>query len=319
MNIAFAGFRHYHIYGLFESAVASPDVTVTGCFEANDEARVRASALGAEFNYSSFEEILEDSSVEAVAIGDYYGIRGQLATRALKAGKHVICDKPVCTDIDELLEIEKLSSENNLQVCCMLDLRYMAQTAKAKEIVESGKLGRIINVNFTGQHCLDYGNRPGWYYEEGKHGGTINDIAIHGVDLIRMITGKDLTKVNCAKVWNAFAKEEPQFADCGQFMAEFGDMSVMADVSYAAPKFSGTLPTYWDFYFWGTEGMMNFRLSETDIHIYKDTEEIIPCQSEGNQYLRDFILETKGESTIMSTKSVLETQKQMLLIQKAAE
>lgn len=318
MNIAFAGFRHYHIYGLFESAVAASDVTVTGCFEANDEARVRASALGAQFTYDSCEELLADDSVEAVAIGDYYGIRGQLVIKALKAGKHVICDKPVCTDLSELSEIERLSEEKNLQVCCMLDLRYMAQAAKAKEIVESGSLGRIVNVNFTGQHCLDYGNRPGWYYEEGKHGGTINDIAIHGVDLIRMITGKDLTKVNCARVWNAFAEAESQFCDCGQFMAEFGDMSVMADVSYAAPKFSGTLPTYWDFYFWGTKGMMNFRLSENVIHIYKDTEEIIPCESDGTQYLRDFILETQGEKTIMNTKGILKTQRQMLLIQNEA-
>lgn len=319
MNIAFAGFRHSHIYGLYNTVIENPEVTLCGCFERDNAARKSAAEnYGIDFNYESYEDILKDERVDAVAIGDYYGIRGSMIIEALKAGKHIICDKPVCTDLKELEKIEKLARQKNLQVCCMFDLRYMPQIPKACEIIKEGKIGKIVNVTFTGQHCLDYGNRPWWYFEKGKHGGTINDIAIHGIDLIRFITGKNLTKVNCAKTRNAFADKEPDFKDCGQFMVEMEDISVMADVSYAAPKFNGTLPTYWDFYFWGTEGMLKFNLQDNKIYIYKAAEEVIECSDRKIDYLNDFILEISGKKSIMDTEGVLESQREVLKIQKVA-
>lgn len=319
MNIAFAGFRHSHIMGLYKSAVENPCVALLGCFEENEEAKKAMEGAGVEFNYNSYDELLSDSRVEAVAIGDYFGIRGKRIIKALKAGKHVICDKPLCTSEEELSEIEALVKEKNLIVSCMLDLRYMPQIPVVCQLIEKGEIGEVINMSFTGQHCLDYGVRPEWYFETGKQGGTINDIAIHGVDLVRFITGKDLTKVNFAKTWNAYAQNEPDFCDCAQFMAEFDDVSVMADVSYAAPKFDGIMPTYWDFYTWGRNGMIKFNLKSNTVHIFKEKEEIIECENRSIDYLNDFILEIAGTKTIMDTFDILKTQSQTLKIQKAAE
>lgn len=320
MNIAFAGFRHGHIYGLYSAAQKDEAVTIVGCYEENEQERQKAqTGHDITFNYATYEELLNDETVEAVAIGDYYAKRGMMVIEALKHGKHVICDKPICTELDELTEIEKLSLEKQLKVCCMLDLRYMPQVSKVKELIASGELGELHVASFTGQHCLDYGNRPGWYFEDGKHGGTINDIAIHGIDLLRFLTGKNVTKVNCAKVWNAFADKEPAFKDCGQFMIEMEGMSVMADVSYAAPKFAGTMPTYWNFYFWGSKGMLNFNLKESVIRVYKSTEEIISCEKCKPGYLKAFMDEIKGIKTIMDTENILKSQRQVLMIQKAAE
>ncbi|MBE7052996.1 MAG: Gfo/Idh/MocA family oxidoreductase, partial [Ruminococcaceae bacterium] len=278
MNIAFAGFRHDHIFGLYNTVLSSDVVNLVGCFERDENAKKQAKERkNVEFNYNTYDELINDDKVDIVAIGDYYGIRGSMIIEALKKGKHIICDKPLCTSLKELDEIEKLSFEKNLQVCCMLDLRYLPQIEKVCEIVKNGEIGKIINVSFTGQHCLDYANRPKWYYEDGKHGGTINDIAIHGIDLVRFITGKNLTKVNCAKTWNAFALNETHFNDCAQFMVEMEDISVMADVSYAAPKFNGRMPTYWEFYFWGLEGMLKFNIQNNEIHIFKNNETVIEC------------------------------------------
>lgn len=320
MNIAFAGFRHSHIFGLYSSVLENKESNLVGCFEENEDAKKAAqSSHNVEFNYNSYEEILNDSNVDAIAIGDYYSKRGKMVISALQAGKHVICDKPICTDLAELEEIEKLVKEKNLQVCCMLDLRYMSQISKVCELVDNGEIGEIINASFTGQHCLDYGNRPGWYFEEGKHGGTINDISIHGIDLIRFITKKNLTKVNYAKVWNAFADKEPNFKDCGHLVVEMDGISLMADVSYAAPKFDGIMPTYWDFYLWGSKGMINFNLKSNEIHIFKTEEEIIKCDEIKPDYLNAFMKEINGEKTIMNTYDILETQRQVLLIQQFAD
>lgn len=320
MNLAFAGFRHSHIYGLFNSAKNSERVKITGCFENYLPAKTDAKeALDTDFNYNSYDEIINDSSVEAIAIGDCYGNRGNLAIEALKGGKHIILDKPICTSLEELDEIERISKEKNLKVCCMLDLRYMVPALKAKELVENGEIGEVKTASFTGQHSLSYGVRPMWYFEEGMHGGTINDIAIHGIDLVRFITGKSLTKVNWARCWNAYADKEPQFKDSAQFAAEFDGVSLISDVSYAAPGYKGILPTYWDFCFWGTKGLIKFNLAERNLHIYKEEEQIIEYPKTAPGYLDAFCDEIDGKTTIMSTESVLAAARDTLTIQKFAD
>lgn len=316
MKIAFAGFRHGHIFCLYHKAVENAEII--GCYEEDaTERKNTEETLGIKFCYNSYEELISDSRVEAVAIGDYYGKRGKMVIDALKSGKHVICDKPICTSLEELDEIERLARENNLKVCCMLDLRYMPQVEKVKEIIQSGKLGKIHVVSFTGQHCLNYGIRPSWYFEEEKHGGTINDIAIHGVDLVRYITGKNLSDVNFARTWNAFADKEPDFKDCAQFNVLMDDMAVSGDVSYAAP--AGAIPTYWDFYFWGTEGMLKFNYMDSKIYLYTGEENVIECEPPKSDYMLDFIAECNGEKTIMDTEDVLKSQRQVLMIQKSAD
>lgn len=93
-------------------------------------------------------------------------------------------------------------------------------------------------------------------------------------------------------------------------------ISIMADVSYAAPKFNGILPTYWDFYFWGTKGMLKFSYMDNKIHLFKNEEEIIECPHRKIDYLNDFILEIKGIKTMMNTADILKSQRQVLEIQK---
>lgn len=323
MNLAFAGFRHNHILSLYRMALTNESIKITGCYEENMEERNKISALNnINFTYKTYEEILNDHDVSAVAIGDYYAKRGQMIIDALKCGKHVICDKPICTKLSQLDEIERLTRETGLKVSCMLDLRYMNVTGKAKQIIQENKIGKIHAVSVTGQHCLDYDNRPKWYFEKGKHGGTINDIAIHGIDLISHLTGKKMTKVVGARTWNAFAVMAPDFKDCAQFMLDMDGIGVVGDVSYSAPSFGGVLPTYWSFYFWGTEGMMYFCLKDNIIHIFengKSQEETIVCENCKSNYLDDFISEVKGISSIMNTQSVIDSSRGVLQIQRLAD
>lgn len=318
MRIAFAGFRHGHIVSLYNE-VKKRDFVV-GCFEENDETRKSMEeTMNIVFNYTTYEALLNDPEVEVVAIGDYYQKRGGMIIEALKHGKHIICDKPMCTSLEELDEIERLSKEKNLLVGCMLDLRYNAKSKKAKELVEAGTIGKIHMVAFTGQHSLSYGSRPGWYFEKGKHGGTINDIAIHGVDLIRYIAGLNLTKIDLKKEWNAYATEVPHFLDSAQFVADMGGASVMADVSYAGPGCNVLLPTYWQFTFWGSEGMLTFNLKNDGIAVYKKTEEIVDCPTLDYDpyidYVDDYLKELTGEKTIISAVDMIESQRQVLKIQ----
>ena len=319
MKIAFAGFRHGHIFSLYESALKECDVEIVGCFESDEETKSAVeSDHGVRFNYSSYDELLR-GDCDVVAIGDYYGIRGEMVIKALRAGKHVICDKPICTRLSEIDEIERLAKEKSLVVGCMLTLRFMKCAAQAKELIQNGEIGEVLNASFTGQHCLNYGKRPAWYFEDGKHCGTINDIAIHGVDVVRFVTAKNLTRVCYAETKNAFAKKEPHFKDTAHFVAEFDSMTLMADVSYSAPPFEGTLPTYWRFCFWGTEGMISFNYADNEVHLYKENEHIIKCEPTRTDYLGDLMLEISGKPSLMTTEAVLRSQRQTLEIQNIAD
>lgn len=322
LKILFNGFRHGHINGLYKKAVASELVDVVGCIEQNTEAREAAEKkLGAAFSDMSYDAWLK-TDIDAVAVGGAYGERGAVIIKALEAGKHVIADKPICTSLDELQEIERLAAEKNLKVACMLDLRYQAQTVKACEILDSGMLGDVKNISFNGQHYMDYGSRPAWYFEDGMHGGTLNDLAIHGVDLVRMMTHKEFSKIDAARVWNGYACHHPYFKDCALFMARLeGDVGVMADVSYSAPRQAFSLPSYWEFRVWCERGMLCFNRPNAQVTVYKDGE-AEPIRytdlSEAGDYLTDFVDEIRKDKHGM-TENIIASTRFALMLQQEAE
>ncbi|MBE6929008.1 MAG: Gfo/Idh/MocA family oxidoreductase [Ruminococcaceae bacterium] len=327
LKIAFAGFRHGHINGLYMQAVENPEVEIVGAFEADDAARTAvAESLGVNFNYDCYDKLLAESGADVIAIGDYFGIRGSRAIAALKAGKHVIADKPLCTSLAELDEIEKLSAEKGLKVGCMLDLRLSAWVQPVRNFILEGKLGEVHNICFTAQHPLNYGTRASWYFEDGKQGGTINDIAIHGIDIIPYLTGLKFAKINAARCWNAFATKEPNFKDAGMFMVEMSNgAGLMADVTYAAPSSCGfKLPYYWRFTIWGEKGVMEFG-GNLDPQITVALEGgdgpiILPVDDAPRGKILDYFMdELAGKATDLNTAVVLESSRVALEIQAAAD
>ena len=218
IHIAFAGLRHGHIFALYNEALRNPSYTVLGAFEENEDARREAESRGLICNYESLDALLADERVDVVALGGCYGERGGVAVRALRAGKHVIADKPLATSLSELGAIEEEANRSGRVVSCMFTMRYDKKINGAKRLFESGALGEIAAISFGGQHPLQYGRRPAWYFEENMHGGVINDIAIHGIDALSYAFGIQASKINAARCWNKLAECEPQFLDCAQMM-----------------------------------------------------------------------------------------------------
>ena len=325
MKIAIVGCRHGHIFMLYRLICESPRAEFAGAYEPHDETRMAAEKThGMTFPYKTLDEVLADESVDAVAIGDYYGIRGSHAIRALRAGKHVIADKPLCTSQEELAEIERLSAERGLSVGLMLDLRHNGNVLAAKALIEAGTLGPIHNIQFGGQHPLQYGTRPAWYFEEGKHGGVINDIAVHGIDLLTYLTGKTVERVNAARTYNAYAKAEPHFLDCGQCMLTLSDgAGVLADVSYSAPNTMGyTYPYYWEFHVWGERGMLSFNVTEPGVTLCLDGESAprrIEAAEPRGTVLDNFLNEIEGSPSMMTTAEAIAVSRATLRIQAVAD
>lgn len=327
VRFAFVGFRHAHIHDLYKRAVAHDDVEVVAACESDEAARAAAGAAGARITHSDPSGMLRDVDCDVVAIGEYFARRGSAAIHALNEGKHVIVDKPLCTSLDELDEIERIAGETELKVGCMLSMRDHGQTIGARKLIREGTIGEIHAISFGGQHPLMLGKRPGWYFEEGKHGGTINDLAIHAIDCLPWITGLEFESVNAARCWNAFAPEFPHFHDGAQMMLTMDNgCGVLGDVSYFMPDKAGySLPFYWRYTFWGRDGVLEAGTTQDTIQVaWKDSERVetrpVPEDRSGG-YLEAFLRDIKcdAESGERHTESVIRAARTVLRIQKAAD
>ncbi len=327
-KIAFAGLRHGHINSLYQEAVNSSELEISAVCE--EDAAAREAFLTAHPEnrapvYDSLEKMLAEAPCDIVATGDYYGKRGSVVLRALEAGKHVIADKPLCTSSAELDAIEKLAREKHLAVGLMLDLRTYDQFVEARKMVLNGELGKITQIQFGGQHPLLPASRPHWYFEPGKHGGTINDIAIHAVDYIPWLTGQEIESFIAARTWKAFDSGCDCFDDAAQvmFVLENG-CGVLGDVSYAEPDSHGyKMPQYWRFTVWGTRGVLEFNAVENKITawIQGETEprHIQPEPYKGPRYLDWFLQEIDGKEAELNTEIVLRRTRQALQLQQLAD
>ena len=327
IKLAFAGFRHPHIMGLYKLASGSGDIEITAACEEDGEARKEASTEGIDITHDDIKTMLSQAGCDAVAVGDYYGGRGTMTTEALSRGKHVISDKPLCTTIEELDRIEELSSSRGLKVGCMFDLRDSAPFIGARDLVRQGTIGEVHAISFGGQHPLRLGTRPGWYFEPGKHGGTINDIAIHAIDLIPWITGLEFATVNAARCWNAFALEYPHFKDAAQVMLTMTNgCGVLGDVSYFMPDGAGySLPMYWRMTFFGRGGIIETSATAEKIMVAtakaSSPEELpVPAAAPGG-YLKSFMDDIAGSTgdDALTTESVLRAARVALMAQHAAD
>ena len=271
--------------------------------------------------------MLAEIDCDAVAVGDYYGRRGEIILAALAAGKHVIADKPICTRQSEREQIAELARSRNLRVGCQLDLRDSGHMHAARRLIRNGAVGQVHTIIFDAQHPLMYGTRPGWYFEPGRHGGTINDIAIHAVDLIPWITGRKLAEVVAARVWNGRLKEAPHFQDGAQMLLRMdNDGGVMGDVSYFAPDSGGyDMPQYWRITFHGDKGVLEVSHTQKNVMLGGGSREPIkwigpdPMPDGGyfDAFLRDIAgASLEGDST---TETVLEAARVALAIQDAAD
>lgn len=328
VRFAFVGFRHAHIFDVLNRVNARADTALVAACEEHEQTRTElAGNKAVSITHDDYEQMLADVECDAIAVGDVYAKRGGRIIRALEAGKHVLSDKPICCTLDELAHIRDLSSGKGLIVGCQLDLRSSGALRAVRRIIADGEIGEVHTVTFSGQHPLNLGKRPGWYFVVGQHGGTINDIAIHASDGITWMTGRRITEVVAARVWNAKTPEYPHFQDGAQFIFRMdNDGGVLGDVSYLAPDGCGyKMPNYWRFTIHGSCGMIEATYGQAKIlvarngdakirHVKADTDA-------PGEYLDDFLRCVQGrpQDASLTPDDVFYASQVVLTAQKAAE
>ena len=325
LKLAVAGLRHNHIFSLLTVAQNNPAVEIVACAEEDAASRAELEKSGkVTITHTSITDMLDNVDCDAVAIGDCYARRGNIAIAALERNKHVISDKPICTKLSELENIEALATAKKLCLGCMFDLRTAPPVAGAKKLLDAGVIGEVIQIQFTAQHRLMRSSRPSWYFSGNMHGGTINDIGSHAADLIPFLTGAQIKTINGARTWKALARPDEDLNDAGQFMLTLDNgCGVIGDVSYSAPDTTGTLPTYWRFNIWGRNGMIEFNYADQFITAYingtagKSTFAVPTYR--GPDFLTEFISEISGNPGSLTTAGIITASRCILKVQEFAD
>ncbi len=301
LRIAFAGFRHAHVHGLYNLARTHPELEIVAACEEDAATRDQLGRSGIAVTHDSYSTMLAEAPCDIVACADYFSIHGERIIQALEHGKHVLCDKPLCTRLEELGCIETLAREKELRVGCMLDLIDSAPFVTLRDIIQRGEIGEVLSMTILGQHPLLYGTRPMWFFEEGKHGGTVNDIGIHVIDAVPWLTGHAIDEITAARGWNGRLTQHPHFEDGALLMLKLANgCGVMADLSYFSPDAAGySMPTYWRFTVAGTKGTVEAGTNLGKATLWPDDDgglrDIALLEPRTGGYLEDFLADIAGK------------------------
>ncbi|OHD67149.1 MAG: hypothetical protein A2177_11060 [Spirochaetes bacterium RBG_13_68_11] len=330
-RIAFLGFRHGHVRDAYRRARERPDVEIVACCEEDAGVSAALEREGAvKVTHRDHRKLLETVQCDAVVVGTVFGKRGAIIADSLAAGRHVLADKPACTSLAELDRIEELARTNGRAVGMMLEMRDAGVFIGMRRLVREGAIGEVRTVAFGGQHPLLSATRPAWYHEEGCHGGTINDIAVHGIDLIPWMTGLRLSRVAAAREWQCGVPQGSHFKNAAQLMLVMeNEAGVIGDVSYVSPDSHGySLPLYWRFTLWGSRGVLETSLNAEEIVLFKNGESsgraLPPGPPDPGGYLESFLHEARGErgasadAARLTTAEVFAASRAALRAQEAA-
>ena len=112
-------------------------------------------AFGIEKKYTSFDELLKDSSIDAVHINTPIPDHAIQSIKALQAGKHVACTVPMATTVEECKEIVRLTKETGLTYMMMETVVYAREFLFMKELYDKGELGKLQFLKASHQQDMD--------------------------------------------------------------------------------------------------------------------------------------------------------------------
>jgi len=162
-------------------------------------------------------EILNDEEIDIILISSIPKDRANLSIEALKSKKDVMVDKPGCTTLDQLNNLKKTVKETGKIWSVNFSERFhVAAVAKAEELIEKGKIGKVKHTIGTGPHRQGNYERPAWFYERDSYGGIITDVGSHQIHQFLVFTNSSEAKITHAIAENTTKKEFSGFQDFGE-------------------------------------------------------------------------------------------------------
>lgn len=135
--------------------------------------------------YSDYRELLADQDIDAVDVCTATPLHAEICTAALRAGKHVVCEKPMArtqADADAIVAAAEASGKFFMVAQCM---RFWPEWSYLKQSRDDGRFGKLLSANFR----RTTSGIPGWFRDGKISGGAILDLHVHDVDFVYWLCG----------------------------------------------------------------------------------------------------------------------------------
>ena len=170
---------------------------LVGATDMNPARQAAAEALGLKW-YADAAAVFADPAIDAVYIATNNASHAKLAIAALKAGKHVICEKPMATSVADAKAMDKLARAKKLSLTVDHMMVNNAYTVSAAKAVQGGKLGTVNDGCFHMEFAYGYdpAEAATWRCSKVEEmGGPIGDVASHCFYVAEYVFGKKIAKV----------------------------------------------------------------------------------------------------------------------------
>ena len=138
------------------------------------------------------EEMITDPAIDVIDVCTPNPLHYEVAKAAILSGKSVLCEKPLTVTAAEALELARLAEDRGVVCGTVFNNRFLAPVMRARQLIDEGKLGRILSFEFTYKHnsCIDPDRRVGWKQTAEAGGGTWYDLGPHVLDLCHYLCGE---------------------------------------------------------------------------------------------------------------------------------
>jgi predicted dehydrogenase len=190
-----------------------------------ENANRRAEQAGGAAVYSDYNEMIASADIDAVDICLPHHLHADAILAAASAGKHVLCEKPLCIHTDEAEKITAAIKDSGITLMCAHNQLFMPPVAKARELIQNGTLGKVFEIRTTDSFFNGGLNRDmGWRGSVATAGGgELIDTGYHPTYLLLNLAQAEPTEVTAMTSRYRLPMEGE---DSAQVLVRFADGSV---------------------------------------------------------------------------------------------
>lgn len=162
---------------------------------------------------TAWQEVVNDPTIDVVSVCTPNDSHAEIAIAALKAGKHVICEKPIANTLENAQAMAETAANaqegRTLINMCAYQYRRVPALVMAKKLIDEGSIGKILNIRATylQSWSADPSSPLSWRFQKKVAGaGTLGDIATHVIDITQYLAG-DIRQV--VSFMDTYIKERP--------------------------------------------------------------------------------------------------------------
>ena len=196
------------------------DAEVAAICDINPETlKAKSERHGVALTYADYHELLANPDIEAVSICVPNDLHAPIAIDALKAGKHVLLEKPMCLNADLARQIVAARDASGKLLQMGMVHRQCAEAEIIKKYIAEGKLGDIYQVNIKQIRRRGIPGLGGWFTTKARSGGGgVIDISVHSLDLAMYVSN----------LWNPTAVSAKTYSKFGSPIKDYHYVSMWA-------------------------------------------------------------------------------------------